>query len=212
MKLGYSVDLLGKSWKLQRSYLFELLLPDLKGISGLDIGVYCQDVKFGDYGMTDMVAVMYGSKRKGYAGFFQIPPMTATFIKPIPDLVSEYFYQWKGLITDDSGAYYPKTNYALNAYVKLYDRDGSESGTYKLLGVFPKTLPSHNLSYVEESVVKFEIEFNVDDIQRTGAVASTAGSTAVANKALGTIGSGLKNQATNLADQKVRERLSGLID
>jgi hypothetical protein len=149
------------------------MLPDLAGIAGSDVGPLVRDVKFGDYNMTDVAMVWYGALRKGYAGMFQIEPMTVEFMASIPDIVQAYLYQWKGLIIDnDSGGYYPKMNYALTAYVKLYDKDGTDSATFKLTGVFPKTFPRYHLSQSQEEVITYTIDFNVD---RVWLVSATSG-------------------------------------
>jgi len=159
-----NIDILAKRWKLQRQYLWEVMLPDVDGVPGLDVSQYCQEVRFGEYKMDDIAKMRYGAFQKGYAGFFAIDTVTVVFLVPIPDLVGEYLRSWKGLIIDERGFYYPKIKYAKVAYVRLYDRDGTISRSFRLAGLFPKTFPAYDLAYEREELVKFEIEFNVDRI------------------------------------------------
>jgi hypothetical protein len=159
-----NIDVLAKRWKLQRRYLWEVILPDVDGLPGIDVSQYCQDVKFGEYKMEDVAKMRYGAFQKGYAGFFAIDTVSISFLCPIPDLVGEYLRSWKSLIIDERGFYYPKIQYAKVVYVRLYDRDGTISGSFRLAGVFPKTFPAYDLSYEGEDLVKFDIDFNVDRI------------------------------------------------
>lgn len=160
--VGRNIDDFAKTWKLQRQYLWEFLLPDIAGINGMEISKFCQGVKFGEYNMGEVSRIRYGAFKKGYAGFFELDTVSAEFLKPVPDIVTEYFQSWKRLIIDDKGFYYPKQTYAKTCYVRMYDRDGAVSGNYRLTGMFPKTFPAHELSYTTEELVKFTIEFNVD--------------------------------------------------
>jgi hypothetical protein len=80
-----------------------------------------------------------------------------------------YFDSWKGLIIDQSDPnnpyYYPKAHYVLgNCSVNFYDNTGYKTASYTLLNIFPKTFPSYKLSYESETMVKFPIEFSVDQI------------------------------------------------
>lgn len=165
MILGTVIDDFVKSWRLQRNYLWEFVLPDIGEVPGVLVSKYCQDVRFGDYSIVEVSQMRYGAFRAGYVGFLEINPVRAVFLKPVPDIVSVYFNAWRRLIVSDAGFFQVKSNYAKTAYVYLYDVDGSLSNSYKLVGVFPKIFFSYDdLSYGASDVVRFSIEFNVDRI------------------------------------------------
>jgi hypothetical protein len=163
-----AIEIFGGSPRFQRTYLWELMLPDdvYAGVSGYDIGKFCQDVKFGDYNMQEVSSIRYGAFRKGYAGFFDIESLIAVFLVPVPNLVAEYFLAWKKLIVSDQGFFYPKNNYAKTIRYIMYDTNGQESYRLKLQGVFPKTFPAYDVSYMREEIAKYIIEFNVDKVTR----------------------------------------------
>jgi len=152
--------------KFQRSYMWEFLLPDLGGVPGTEVSKLCQEVKFGDYSMNDLSVVRYGPFRAGYAGLFEITEVTATFLKPNPDIVTEYFYQWREKIVSKTGSYFPKANYSKEGFIIMYSTTGEEVERYKLRGLFPKNMPAYNLSYSTEEVVKLEFVLNVDMIEK----------------------------------------------
>ena len=149
---------------LQRSYNFDVQLPEIESISGTLVGGYCQDIKFGDYSLatTDL---RFGAFKSKYAsGDTEISDVTMTFLKPIPDFSTAYFYAWRNLIIDQNGYYGIKSAYAKGIYVYLYDVTGFMVGKIQLVGAFPKTMPDYDLSYESETVSKFSITFSVDRI------------------------------------------------
>jgi hypothetical protein len=157
-------------WRLQRPYMFELMLPDLQtdtgwfgGVPGFEVSKYCQEMRFEDYKM-DTKTIRAGAQQIHFAGHFDIGVMRAVFLKPVPDVVSQYFYSWRALITDGIHMH-PKNNYAKPVYIRLFDRDGFESGIYLLTGVFPKTVTEIEMSMGGEGIVKLAIEFSVDRVK-----------------------------------------------
>lgn len=157
-------------WRLQRPYMFELMLPDMGTgwfgmVPGFEVGNYCQKLRFDDYKMSETKSLRSGAYRVKYAGNFEIDSMHAVFLKPIPDIVSSYFYLWRNLIMNSrDGTMNPKNYYAKTAYVRLFDRDGMESGIYMLEGVFPKTVPGLDLAMAGDNVMHVDIEFSVDRV------------------------------------------------
>ena len=149
-------------WKLQRTYNFEVVLPDIHGIPGIFVGSFCQAVDFGPYQLGELSKVRYGAFRKGYAGSLNIETIKMSFLAPVPDVVSLYFEQWQHLIVSPGGYYHKKNDYAKSIYVVLLDRTYVPHEVIELSGVFPKTFPSHDLSSEDENVEKYDLEFNVD--------------------------------------------------
>ena len=165
MKIGMTVKEF-RPERFKRTYMWEVLLPDVGIIPGFAIGRYCQDVQFGDYGMQEVDRVKYGPFRAGYAGAFEVTEVTMTFLLPSPDVVSAYFYAWRDIVISKGGAYFPKGNYAKSINAILYDTAGEEVDRFKLRGAFPKTLPTYDLAYSSEDVIKAQIKFNVDVVER----------------------------------------------
>ena len=153
--------------RLQRGYNWEFILPDWEGIEGKLVGLYCQDISFGEYNISQIEISKYGIFKRGYAGFLEIQSIKTTFLCPIPDLVSVYLGLWKSKIMKH-GLYFPKSVYSKTGNINLLDRTGQKSKEYVIEGMFPKTFPSHSLSYKNEGVETFDVEFHVDNVELKG--------------------------------------------
>lgn len=179
--LGFNLSGIGassvpKGWMLQRSYNWQLVMPhNIDGVSGSLVSQYCQDIRFGDYGISNAWSIRYGAKQRFYAGLQTINIISASFLVPIDNTLLKYFYGWRELIIDKEGYYYPKNNYKKSIYVILYDRSGIESSKFELVGAFPRTHPIIDLSYTSEEVIKYRIDFSIDCIEVTSVVGSIMG-------------------------------------
>ena len=162
MFYGYDLAFLRTALKPQRSYNWEIMLPSIGIIPGIVVSMLCQDIKFGDYNIADVDRLRYGAFESKFPGLMEIQDVQFTFIKPIPDLVSAYFYAWRKMIIDDAGYYGVKSEYSKKVSIYLYDTTGMISNNISLVGVFPKTLPVYDLSYSTEEIVKLSITCNVD--------------------------------------------------
>lgn len=152
---------------VQRSYNWDFFLPDLWGIlvSGLVISKYCQSVSLGQYNVGEVIELKAGVNKKFFPGSMEIDMVNATFVSPVPDLVTWYFSKWKSLIVDKMNRYQPSSVYKKNGYIILYDRSGIPANIIRLIGLWPVKFPAFNLSYEQEDVVKFEISFRVDKVE-----------------------------------------------
>jgi hypothetical protein len=162
--------------RLQRNYLWDVLLPDisnplgkmfggiLEGVQGLAMTQYVQAVKFGDYDIAKNV-MKYGPYQAKFPGLLDVGDVTITFLKPMPDFISGYFYSWKNLIVDDTGLYFPKNKYQKNVYVRFLDSTGLAINRYKLTGCFPVKFPSYNMDYKNNDVTQFDVTLAVDKIE-----------------------------------------------
>ena len=153
----------------QREYLWVFVVPDMNSglvnISGVDIAKYCLEVKFSPPEMKDVVNIKYGPFKRSYPGTITTGNVTATFICPIPDIVSQYFRIWQNLIIDSEGVYYPKINYAKTASVTLYSRTGLVNTQLNLRNVFPIKIGEYNLSYYNKQFVKYTVVMNCDGVE-----------------------------------------------
>jgi len=166
---GFGASAATKTWMLQRTYNWQLVLPHtIGGISGFLVSQYCQEVRFGDYTIADVSALRYGPEQRFYPGLFSIDTVTLIFLKSVDNSVLTYFYKWHELVVDKSGYYYPKNHYKKDFYVFLYDKTGLESTKFTLKGAFPKRRPSYSLSYGEENVLRIEVELCVDKMELGG--------------------------------------------
>lgn len=173
---------------VQRSYIWDCIMPDVwgTGILGIVISKYCQNISIGEYNIDDIAEMKVAAFKQFFAGAMNIQNPKATFVAPIPDIVSNYFHTWKKLIIDDRGFYHKAGDYKKNIYVVLYDRSCFPSNIITLVGAYPKTFPAWNLSYGPEEVVKYDIEFKVDNIKTGLSSFSSFGS--VAKGVLGSAG------------------------
>lgn len=179
-KIGYDISGIGaflttKIWMLQRAYEWQLLMPhDFKGVIGLWVSQYCQDVEFGDYSITEVV-MKHGAFQRFYAGIANIDMVTLTFLAPIDNSIPRYFSAWYNKIIDEKGYYSPKNNYKRNIYVVLYDRTKIETVKFKLVGTFPLSrVPRIRASWVDENVMLLSIRLRVDDIEMSGIISGVA--------------------------------------
>lgn len=152
---------------VQRTYLWDCIMPDVwgAGILGIAVSKFCQSINIGEYNIDDIAEMKTGALKQFFAGVMSIQNPKATFIAPIPDIVSNYFHTWKRLVIDDRGFYHKASEYKKNIYVVLYDRTGIPVNMITLVGAYPKSFPSWALAYGTEDVVKYDIEFKVDNIK-----------------------------------------------
>ena len=154
--------------RLQRNYLWDVLLPDIGlsvgGLQGLAMTQYVQSVRFGDYDIARTV-MKFGPYRANFPGLLSVGDATITFLKPMPDFISSYFYAWKKLIVNDAGEYQPKADYQKNIYVRFLDSTGIAINRYKLTGCFPLKFPAYDLDYNNNEVTKFSVTLAVDKIE-----------------------------------------------
>jgi len=163
---GFGASILTKLWRLQRTFNWQLVMPhNINKISGYFISQYCQEVRFGDYNISDISTLRYGPEQRFYAGLPTIETVVLTFLKPVDDSILTYFYGWYELMIDKQGYYYPKNHYKKDIYVSLYDRMGIQSTKFKLKGAFVKRRPSYHLSYSNDNVLMVEMELCVDTIE-----------------------------------------------
>jgi len=163
---GVAGNLLRRTWMLQRTYDWQLIMPhNFRGNIGFLVSQYCQDVRFGDYSMRELSILRYGSQQRSYSGLQNIETVTLTFLVPIDNSVYDYFYSWNELIIDVHGHYHPKNEYKRNIYVILYDRTGIQSTKFVLKGTFPIMKPKLVLSYASEAIATLTMELSVDCIE-----------------------------------------------
>lgn len=173
---GVGFSGLSKTWMLQRKYNWQLLLPhNINGNIGFMVSQYCQDVQFGDYGMSQLSQLKYGAFQRFYAGMQDIDRFTATFLAPVDNSVLSYFHGWYNLMIDGDGYYYPKNHYKKGMYVIMLDRSGNESVRFDIRGAFPVRRLFVDLSYGDDDVLRYVIEFAVDRIDMTSLIGSIHG-------------------------------------
>jgi len=177
---------------VQRVYLWDCIMPDVwgAGILGIAISKYCQSVSIGEYNIDDIAEMKVAAFKRFFAGDMSIQNPRITFIAPIPDIVSNYFHTWKKLIVDDRGLYHKASDYKKNIYVVLYSRTYIPTNMITLVGAYPKSFPAWGLDYATEDVVKYDIEFKVDNILPGLSAFGSFGS--AASKAAGQTGSAIK--------------------
>lgn len=159
-------SLTSRTMMLQRRFNWQLVMPSsIGGILGMMVSQYCQDVRFGDYSMSDISSLRYGGFQKFYAGMQNIETVLLQFLTPVDNSVIEYFHSWYDLVVDKDGFYNPKNVYAKPIYVMLYDRSGVESVQFELTGTWPSRKPVIDLTYRDEDMLMLPIYLSVDRIK-----------------------------------------------
>ncbi len=149
----------------QRTYNWELIMPQTFGIiPGIAVSKFCQSVRFGQYDIQDIIEMKAGPFKDFYAGLMNVQTVTASFVSPVPDIVSSYFTSWKNKIVDKDGYYQVSSEYKKRIYIIMYDRTGIPSNKATLINAFPIRFPAYNLDYNSEDVVRVDVEFRVDRV------------------------------------------------
>jgi len=170
---GITGHLLHKTWMLQRTYNWHLMMPhDIGGNIGYLISQYCQEVRFGDYTMSELATMRYGAYQRFYAGLQDIDKVTLSFLVPIDNSVYSYFAGWSELIVDKRGYYHPKNEYKKNIYAIMYDRTSIQSTKFMMKGTFPITKVRADLSYRSEDVLRLNVTLSVDTIEPSSFIGS----------------------------------------
>jgi hypothetical protein len=155
--------------RFQRNYLWDVQLPGdiLQGLLSPDpIEQLVQSVQFGDYTIESPVTMRIGTYQAYFASILTVDRVQLTFLKSIPDIVSDYFNAWKLLIVDKDGLFLPKNSYQRNVSIRFLDMDGTPFGVYKLIGAFPVQFPKYQeLSYDQNSLTKVTIALQCDKIE-----------------------------------------------
>jgi len=162
---GLGSTLITKTWNLQRTYNWGLLMPsNFGGAIGYLVSQFCQDIDFGDYKISELSALKAGAFQKFYAGLQSIDSVTMLFLVPVDNSVTDYFYDWYEHMIDKNGYYYPKSNYKRSIFIMLYDQTKIESVRFELRGCFPLSHPIIHPSYRDESALTATITLSVDRI------------------------------------------------
>lgn len=153
----------------QRNYMWEIVLPTfMAGIipmPGILLSKMCQSISFGDYNLdSNSDSTRFGAFEAKYPGMLKIDPITLSFLKTVPDLVTTYFTQWRKKMISASGLYSPKSDYAKFIYLLFLDTTGVPVNRYKFSGVFPTTMPKYRLDYETGKIVSVDIVLSVDAI------------------------------------------------
>jgi len=155
----------------QRTYNWDVFFfYSMGGIRGELLSKFCQDIKFGGYSISDIVELRKGGRQEFYPGAMDINIVTMTFVIPSPDIVGKFFQSWRELIVDRQGFYGVKNVYAKNIYVWVEGNNYFPSSRYVLKKAFPLDVPTFDLSYGEEGVLRYSINFKVDRVELAGIV------------------------------------------
>lgn len=186
--LGWAFPALTKTWLLQRNYHWQLMMPhNINGVLGHLISPLCQDVRFGDYSLSQLSDIQSGAFQRFYAGAQKIHGVQLSFLMSIDNAIWDFFWGWKCLAVDEEGYYHPKNAYKKNIYVSLYDRTGVESVRFTLKGAFPTTVPKFDVSYGSNDVTKLSVELSVDFVESRSIIGMVRG--AITNAVTGAVSS-----------------------
>jgi len=154
-----------------RTYNWDLFMFFSMGyIRGELLSKFCQEIKFGDYSISEMSRLRWGGKLQFFPGVMEIENITATFVVPFPDLVGPFFRAWRRKVIDDQGFYGVKTDYAKSIHVWISNTTYFPAIRLVLKNVFPISVPSFDLSYNNEDVLKYAVTLSVEKVEVGGVI------------------------------------------
>lgn len=173
--------------RFQRSYLWDVLLPDITsrmfrgaipngpggqagiptfGLIGFALAQLVRNVQFGDYSMNDIITMRAGPYQAHFAGLLTVNDIIITFNKTAPDAVSTYINEWKKLMVDPvTGLFLPKSSYQKTIYIRFLYSEGLAIGRYKFIGCFPRIFPRYSMDYDNDLITTTQVTFAVDKVE-----------------------------------------------
>jgi hypothetical protein len=164
MKFGSVINEIRTSWNLQRSYLWEAILP-LIGNNADQVSKQCIDVKFGDYSVSEPLVLRWGAYLEKYSGLLNVTNITLTFVETEEGTVYNYFKAWRNLIVTPAGFFTEKENYARQMSLILYRQNYDDGLNFTCWGVWPLSMPQYTLNFTNDDIVRISIELSVDRIE-----------------------------------------------
>jgi len=158
-----------------RKYNWDLFMFFNMGvINGSLLSKFCQDLKFGDYSINALTELRWGGRQQFFPGIMEITRLTATFLVPSPDFVGSFFRAWRRKIVSDDGYYGVKADYARNIHVWIDTTTYFPAVRLILKKAFPLSVPSFDLSYSDEGLLTYTINFSIEKVD-VGGVMGEAG-------------------------------------
>ncbi len=157
-----------RSYRLQKTYNFECLLP-LVGIADpLKVSRLVQSVNYSDYEMTGVQGMRYGAFQSFYAGFMTKREFSISFLETEDHDVKRYLNAWRELIVDRKGRFKHKKGflfgYAKPIFLHYINSQGNTTNVVEFKYAFPVSFSSWKTDYNESSVQKLEAHFVCDTI------------------------------------------------
>jgi hypothetical protein len=136
----------------QRSYMWQIVLPSIKGGNAGATAELCQKV-----GLGNGISMETNKTREG--------AFTMTFLATNSDPVLTYFQAWFGRIVDGKSNYNPKSFYAFPVSILQQSTSGDKISEVVLKNAFPRQLSKSELDYEGERVVTWAVSFSVDRVE-----------------------------------------------
>lgn len=158
-----------KSYRLQKTFNFECLMP-LVGIADpLKISRLVQGFNYSDYEMPGVQGMRYGAYQAFYAGFMTKREFNVTFLETEDHDVKRYLNAWRNLIVDRHGRFNKKKGflfgYAKPIFLHYLNSKGHTTNVVEFKYAFPVSFTQWRTSYNESTVQKIDASFVCDEIR-----------------------------------------------
>lgn len=166
----FSNDILRvRSYRYQKSYNFECVLPPTGIADPLKVSRLVQAVEYSDYEMDSNELMKYGIFDSHFAGTLSKKPFTITFNETEEHDVKRYLHAWRNLIVDRFGRYKKKKGlffgYAKPIFLHYMNNEGNTTNVVRFRHSFPVTFNNWTVSYNESNVQKIEATFVCDYVE-----------------------------------------------
>ena len=151
--------------RLQRNYMWEVVLPVIEDISDIVISDLVQDVDFADYEITEPRKIRFGAYESNYASFLNCRRFTIDFMETVDGAVSRYLSSWRSLMITRDGLHKPKSQYAKTLVFMYLDSFGAPERVLKFKNVFPLVKLVGKFTYKESGVAGLSVPFSCDRIE-----------------------------------------------
>lgn len=150
----------------QRSYLWEVLFPNLLGGGDAEsLSVRAQSANIPGRGVGSSIKVPYkqtaGVKFPGKLTYSQ--SWQVTFIEGEDQKIFQAMYAWSQLLVNDvTGVGAGDENIKANVYFNLLNTKDGESRKIKLIGCYVESMADVATSYSDEGTVSYPVTFSYD--------------------------------------------------
>jgi len=165
--LARNIEVL-KYHRFQRTYNFEVLMPDLFPYPGELVAPLIQSVEYEDYNILEPSQMKAGPYIEFYPNSFAKPSLTLTFMETDEGLVKLYLGRWRNRIVDSKGLWgqkYGTLGYAQDIIVTYLNNFQIPLREVKFRKAFPLVSYKAKLDYMDNDILKIQVPFSCDRVE-----------------------------------------------
>jgi hypothetical protein len=191
--------------RFQRSYGFEVLLPQVGWVPGELVAPTIQDITYSDYVMKEPTSMRSGAYKLFYVNDLQDPVLKIIFLETEEGAVRLYLNAWRSLMLTNKGLWRKKLNgYAKNITLTYLTAEGIPLRVVNFRNAFPLKFYDAALSYKENTIQQIEVPFACDMVEE-----GILGSELAENVGAELLSFG-QSLASNILSEVVKEKPGGV--